>query len=180
MLSPAALVSASPRPAGTRPCRASPPAHHPNARTPSPAPPEGQAEHACVRTEPRAGANLSDRTDRQGQGGPDLARPKSLPQKQPGLGLAVFVDGPLEVDWPPCRGLIIPGGDRPLSARIPAPRGGRCRRSHAPVTASLEQGSGRPKIVLGRPILVRGFSPGDLSRSAGTSPAQRPRPGSRA
>ena len=165
MLSPAALVSASPRPAGTRPCRASPPAHHPNARTPSPAPPEGQAEHACVRTEPRAGANLSDRTDRQGQGGPDLARPKSLPQKQPGLGLAVFVDGPLEVDWPPCRGLIIPGGVRPLNAQGPA---------------SLEQGQGRPKIVPGRPILVRGFSPGDLSRSVGTSPAPRPRPGSRA
>ena len=49
-----------------------------------------------------------------------------------------------------------------------------------PDAASLEQGSGRPKIVLGRPILVRGFSPGDLSRSVGTSPAPRPRPGSRA
>lgn len=88
--------------------------------------------------------------------------PKSLPQKPGGQGLPVFVDGPLEADWPVCRGLIIPGGDRPLSARLPAPRGGRCRRSPAPVTAYLEQGSGRPKIVLGRPILVRGLSPGDL------------------
>lgn len=148
-------------------------------RSPSPTPPEDLTEHACVRTEPRAGANPTDRADRQGQGGPDLACQISA-AKPGGPGRWVFVDGPLAADWPVCRGLIIPGGDRPLSARIPAPRGGRCRRSHAPVTASLEQGSGRPKIVLGRPILVRGFSPGDPSRSAGTSPAPRPRPGSRA
>jgi len=35
--------------------------------------PEGLDEHACVRTEPRAGANPTDRADSQGQGGPDLA-----------------------------------------------------------------------------------------------------------
>lgn len=103
-----------------------------------------------------------------GQAGSRRARfgsAKSLPQKPGGPGLPVFVDGPLEADWPVCRGLIIPGAVRPLNAQGPA---------------SLEQGSGRPKIVLGRPILVRGFSPGDLSRSVGTSPAPRPRPGSRA
>ncbi len=146
-------------------------------RPPSPAPPEGLAEHACVRTEPRAGANPTDRTDRQGQGGPDLACQISAAKTR---RRQVFGDGPLEADWPVCRGLIIPGGVRLLNAQRPAPRGGRCRRSHAPVTASLEQGSGRPRIVLGRPILVRGFSPGDPLRSAGTSPAPRPRPGSQA
>src|SRR6056297_2975432 len=62
-----------PRPAGTRLCRPHHRATHLSNGSPSPAPPEGLAEHACVRTEPRAGANPSDRADRQGQGGPDLA-----------------------------------------------------------------------------------------------------------
>jgi hypothetical protein len=118
-----------------------------------------------------------------GQAGSRRARfgsAKSLPQKPGGQGLPVFVDGPLEADWPVCRGLIIPGGVRPLNAQRPASRGGRYRRSPTPVTASLEQRSGRLEIVSGRPILVRGFSPGDPSRSAGTSPAPRPRRGSRA
>ena len=118
-----------------------------------------------------------------GQAGSRRARfglPNLCRKNREALADRFFVDGPLEADCPPCRGLIIPGGVRPLTAQRPAPRGGRCRRSPAPVTASLEQGSGRPKIVLGRPILVREFSPEGPLRSAGTSPAPRPRPGSRA
>jgi hypothetical protein len=118
-----------------------------------------------------------------GQAGSRRARfgPPNLCRKnREALADRFFVDGPLEADRPVYRGLVIPGGVRPLNAQGPAPRRGRCRRSPAPVSASLVQGSGRPKIVLGRPILVRGFSPGDLSRSVGTSPAPRPRPGSRA
>src|SRR6056297_1076069 len=62
-----------PRPAGARLCRPHHRATHLSNGSPSPAPPEGLAEHARVRTEPRAGANPPDRADRQGQGGPDLA-----------------------------------------------------------------------------------------------------------
>ncbi|SFS22454.1 hypothetical protein SAMN05444714_3316 [Yoonia litorea] len=134
--------------------------------------------HVFGRNRGRAQTPPTGRTGRVKEG--QIWPAKSLPQKPGGPGLPVFVDGPLEADWPVCRGLIIPGGVRPLTAQRPAPRGGRCRRSPAPVTAYLEQGSGRPKIVPGRPVLVRGFSPGDLSRSVGTSPAPRPRPGSRA
>ncbi|WP_206074850.1 hypothetical protein, partial [Alexandriicola marinus] len=45
---------------------------------------------------------------------------KSLPQKPGGLERSVFVDGPLEADGPVCRGLVIPGGVRPLNALRPA------------------------------------------------------------
>ena len=118
-----------------------------------------------------------------GQSGSRRARfglPNLCRKNREALAERFFADGPLEADWPVCRGLVIPGGDRPLRAQGPGPRGGRCRRSPAPEPASLEQGAGRPKIVLGRPILVTGFSPGGPLRSAGTSPAPRPRPGSRA
>ncbi len=117
---------------------------------------------------------------RGGQAGSRRARfgsAKSLPQKPGGPGRQVFVDGPLEADWPVCRGLTLPVSDLPLIAPRPAARRGRWRQSPQPVAASLEQGQGRPG---GRPILVRGFNPGDPSRSVGTSPAPRPRPGSRA
>lgn len=177
--SQAALVSASPatrRGAGLSLRHQEP---HLSNGSPSPALPEGLAERQLFGSNRgRAQTPPTGRTGRVKEG--QIWAPKSLPQKPGGPGLPVFVDGPLEADWPVCRGLISPSGDRPLTARRPAPRGGRCRRSPAPVTASLEQGSGRPKIVLGRPILVRGFSPEGPLRSAGTSPAPRPRRGSRA
>lgn len=168
-------VRFTPRPAGTRLCRP----HHQHSLQPQRPllqhrPRVWPNTHVFGRNRGRAQTPPTGRTGRVKEG--QIWATKSLPQKPGGPGRWVFVDGPLEADWPVCRGLIIPRGVHPTSAQRPAPgeiaAGDHPRRNRHPWN--------RDRAARGRPILVRGFSPGDLSRSAGTSPAQRPRPGSRA
>jgi len=69
---PAALVSASPAARRDAALPPSPPGDPPVQWVPFSSTARGSGRTPRVRTEPRAGANPSDRADRQGQGGPDL------------------------------------------------------------------------------------------------------------
>ena len=73
--------------------------------------PEGLAEHGPVFGRKRGAAHLfTDGADGQGQGRPDLAWPKSLPEKPAGFSPTVIPDGPLEAGRQTCsrRSLISP------------------------------------------------------------------------
>ena len=132
-----------PRPAGTRLCRPHHRATHLFQGSRPPAPPEGLAEHHVFgRNRGRAQTPPTGRTGRVKEG--QIWVPKSLPQKPGGLGLPVFGDGPLEADWPVCRGLIIPGG----SASVERAATGTKGRSLPAITRA---GTGIPGTGIGPP-----------------------------
>jgi hypothetical protein len=139
----AALVSASPaarRNAGLPPRQQEP---HLSNGSPSPTPPEGLTEHACVRTEPRAGANPTDRADRQGQGGPDLAPPNLCRKNREALAFLFLWMAPLRLT-----GRSVAAG----SFRAAIVRCARSDRQPQKVTSGeLTAGHGIPGTGIGPP-----------------------------
>ena len=121
----------------------SPSGDHLSNGSPSPAPPEGLAEHARVRTEPRAGANPTDRADRQGQGGPDLAPPNLCRKNREALACLFLWMAPLRLT-----GRSVAAG----SFRAAIVRCARSDRHQEEVTSGeLTAGHGIPGTGIGPP-----------------------------